>query len=65
MSDQKTDPTDPMWGNPQDYSPELDEERRRRLHMNLQPGNRSQDPNRDEEADRLRRMRGGGGMGGD
>lgn len=59
------DVTDPMPGDQQDYSPEFDEEKRRAAHMKLQPKNKSQDPDRDEEADRLRRMRGGGGMGGD
>lgn len=56
------DPTDPMPGDQQDYSPEFDEENRRRQHMNLQP--RPHDGH-DEEADRIRRLRGGGGLGGD
>lgn len=57
-----TDPTNPMPGDQQDYSPEFDEEKRRREHMNLQP--RPHDGH-DEEADRIRRLRGGGGLGGE
>jgi hypothetical protein len=56
------DPTNPMPGDQQDYSPEYDEEKRRAEHMKLTP--RPHDGH-DEEADRIRRLRGGGGMGGE
>ena len=58
----KYDPSDPMPGSNQDYSPELDEERRRKAHMDTAPKSRT---DRDEEADRIRRLRGGGGLGGE
>jgi len=58
---QDPDPTNPM-PDAFDYSPENDEETRRRRQMNLTP--RPHDGH-DEEADRIRRLRGGGGMGGE
>lgn len=51
-----------MPGDSHDYSPEFDEDHRRMEHINLQP---PRNDNRDEESDRIRRMNGGGGLGGE
>jgi len=56
------DPSDPMPGGQQDYSPEFDEENRRRQQMENQPTPHN---GHDEEADRIRRLNGGSGIGGE
>lgn len=56
------DPSDPMPGGQQDYSPEFDEENRRQQQMENQPPVHD---GHDEEADRIRRLNGGGGFGGE
>ena len=53
-------PHDPMPGDIHDYSPANDEERRRQRQMDEAPSPKQFD----EEADRIRRLKGGGGFGG-
>ena len=53
-------PHDPMPGDVHDYSPENDEESRRKRQMEEAPSRKPHD----EEADRIRRLKGGGGFGG-